>query len=801
MKSHVRLLAFLILTFAGSTLFAQSKSVINIGIEEGLASPSVTCILQDSDGLMWFGTVDGLCVYDGKTITTYRNIVSDSTSIADNLILSLAEDKNGNIWISTTSSASKFNKITHKFVNYDLRRYMKNPENLGNNSQTTNVISTSKGEIYLNCLLGDVLKYNEAEDNFSGIPIEDSSVYKTGTNVFILPLSRDANDNLFIQVNGFGLFKKETSENKFKRIKLKQSDEDIFISDRIRNILPLNNDTLFLTTENSIYQVETKTNNLKQIFKFTYPSGNWGFMTNTTAIDKKGNVWFTSKGIDGVLVFDRKTKLLKKYDRFVLEFINTIALNIGISIYSDHAGLIWLGTGNKGIFITDPSREPFQLYKNEPGNPKSISRDQAFGIAVSSLHPERIYVGTAGGGVSILNEKTNEFEQFPIKPINDFYKTGSARSLLETPDGKLWVGTWGDGLRLYDLKTKNYIAYTPNESKNNTIVNDRIRVLSYDGNKNLWIGGDAGLEMLDSNTGKVTSFYSKNGTRLHSDVLKLITGKIKSQHFSLSKIGDFADTTVKVVIKKEGKYCLVSVGEGNSSQDFKLVDFGKLDDDSHKTISAFDTQNMSNFYFGGNIKNRITVASSVLKPGTYYLHYISDDSHSYAKWNSDLPDKPEWWGVHLFEISENETVLISNKMKENLGNSFLSDQSIRAIKSDSNGNLFIGTNNGGLQILNTKTKTVQTFRHSNTERNSLSNNSIQDIFIDSRNRVWIATSDGLNKFDLASKTFRNYSTNAGFSTNFFSSVIEDNSGDIWVSTLGGISRLSFKPDGSPAPDS
>lgn len=44
-----------------------------ISLEQGLSQSTVFCILQDSQGFMWFGTEDGLNKYDGYNFTIYKN--------------------------------------------------------------------------------------------------------------------------------------------------------------------------------------------------------------------------------------------------------------------------------------------------------------------------------------------------------------------------------------------------------------------------------------------------------------------------------------------------------------------------------------------------------------------------------------------------------------------------------------------------------------------------------------------------------------------------------------------------------
>src|SRR5688572_2959712 len=77
-------------------------------------------------------------------------------------------------------------------------------------------------------------------------------------------------------------------------------------------------------------------------------------------------------------------------------------------------------------------------------------------------------------------------------------------------------------------------------------------------------------------------------------------------------------------------------------------------------------------------------------------------------------------------------------------------------------------------------------------RNGLSNSSINHIFRDADNILWIATWDGLNMYDGTSFHVFNYSKeddSKSIGSNVIQSIGEDRSGNIWIATIGGISRF------------
>lgn len=65
-----------------SSLLSQESSTIyfnHLTTKDGLSHNTVNRIEQDKLGFIWFGTFDGLCRYDGKSIVTYKYQSSDST--------------------------------------------------------------------------------------------------------------------------------------------------------------------------------------------------------------------------------------------------------------------------------------------------------------------------------------------------------------------------------------------------------------------------------------------------------------------------------------------------------------------------------------------------------------------------------------------------------------------------------------------------------------------------------------------------------------------------------------------------
>ena len=102
MKIFFVFIALVLFCVAG--IHAQNHISFNhLTVEDGLSQSAVTCIFQDKQGFMWFGTQDGLNRYDGYRFKIFKSDPLDSNSLSDNFIFSIYEDKSGTMYVETQS--------------------------------------------------------------------------------------------------------------------------------------------------------------------------------------------------------------------------------------------------------------------------------------------------------------------------------------------------------------------------------------------------------------------------------------------------------------------------------------------------------------------------------------------------------------------------------------------------------------------------------------------------------------------------------------------------------------------------
>ena len=123
-----------------------------ISREHGLSQAGVFCIYQDSRGLLWFGTEDGLNRYDGYKFIVYKYDSENPKSISHNFIRAIYEDNKNNLWIGTEMGGlNRFNRLKEEFVRYT--HNPDNPESLSSN-RVYEIFEDSHGELWIGTFNG-----------------------------------------------------------------------------------------------------------------------------------------------------------------------------------------------------------------------------------------------------------------------------------------------------------------------------------------------------------------------------------------------------------------------------------------------------------------------------------------------------------------------------------------------------------------------------------------------------------------------------------------------------------------------
>ena len=114
-KNHLNRIVISLLAFTYFTFGQSDFTFKNISVKDGLAESTVKVIFEDHNGFIYFGTENGLDVYDGYEFTNYQMNSFDEASLLGNKISSIHEDSNHMIWVGSELGVSLFDPSKREF--------------------------------------------------------------------------------------------------------------------------------------------------------------------------------------------------------------------------------------------------------------------------------------------------------------------------------------------------------------------------------------------------------------------------------------------------------------------------------------------------------------------------------------------------------------------------------------------------------------------------------------------------------------------------------------------------------------
>jgi ligand-binding sensor domain-containing protein/signal transduction histidine kinase len=503
------ILIFVALSSPVQSLIAQELKFKHFSIDDGLSQNTVSCILQDDKGFMWFGTQDGLNQFDGYTFTVYRTDSQDSTSISGGDIQSLWVDHIGRLWVGTDGGGlNLFDPKTKTFKHYT--HDPKNPSSLSNNSVKA-ICEDINGQLWVGTLYGGISILDERSQTFRHLKNDTKDPSSLSSNT-VQTIFKDHNGRIWVGNNRGGLNLFDPATNTFEHFNHDPKNPFSLSNDYVISIYEDNRHQLWVATFSGGLNLFDPTT--KKFERYLHdPKNSFSLSSDhVTSIfeDDKGRLWMGTIG-GGMNLFDRETKTFKCYLNDPKDPLSLSNNNVEC-IYKDHSGRLWLGTFGGGVNLVDTKIKPFEHYQSSGKSPFRLPDNNVFTICED--RSGFFWVGTFGGGIAGFNQKTKMAEYYKNDPADVFsLSNNSVLKMYEDQDEQLWVGTYSGGLNLFDRKTKKFEHYRFNPEDSSSLSNDFIQSIYQDKSGNMWIGTfDGGLSLFDVKT-KSFKNYKKNPSK------------------------------------------------------------------------------------------------------------------------------------------------------------------------------------------------------------------------------------------------------------------------------------------------
>ena len=412
-------------------------------VEQGLNSSSIMSVFIDSNGNIWFGSMEGgVSRYNGENFTHF----TVNEGLSHNNVFSIIEDRKGNLWFGTEGGGVNM---------YDGERFthFSEKEGLGCNI-VTSIIEDHNGNLWFGTEGSGVTMYDG--DSFTHFTQKEGLCSN-----YIRSIMEDRNNNLWFGSSGGGVSMYDGST--FTHF----TDKDGLVDNWVISILEDSKGNIWFGTFGGGV-VKYNSDTFTQLTKKEGLSNN---VVTSILEDDYGNIWFGTFG-GGVSMYDG--------EKFIYFIEKEGSSNISVtSIAKDDNGNIWFGTWGNGVYLF--KNNSFIHFTETEG----LSNHEVWSILEDSH--DNLWFGVFKGGINKYDG--NNFTH--ITDVDGLSKN-TIWSILEDKAGNLWFGT-DYGVQMYkrgnfhDTKT-SFVHFTEKEGLSKNIVTSLVE----DKFGNIWFGTKGG---------------------------------------------------------------------------------------------------------------------------------------------------------------------------------------------------------------------------------------------------------------------------------------------------------------------
>ncbi len=443
---------------------------------QGLAHNSVYDILQDRTGFLWFATEDGLSRYDGYAMKTFRHDPFDLGTLSGSDINDIAEDRSGVLWIGSWGGGlDRLDPETFEITHF--QHDPSNPSGLSDN-RVQALFVDSDGVVWVGTYRGGLSRLGTEEAVFTHFRHEEGTTESLSHNR-VWSISQDSTGALWVGTEA-GLCQFEEIPKSFSGLR---GDR---VSGRIRALSQARSGGIWVGIEGGVFRVQP--NSVDEQAPSLEPvlvPGTEGLTITALLEQADGRLWIGTK-THGLLCYDPKTGVTVGFENQVSNPFS-LSHNDVRALLIDRNDNLWVGTRGGGVNKLDLKPRKF------PGT--ASGQKGPFHESVWAFEfdeNENLWVGTSRG-LRRFGQLNSEFESFTFDPDDETSLSyQKVRALLLDDRGRLWIGTNGGGLNLFDPDLGGFIRYHSRPGDESSLASDNVLTLARAAGGGLWVGTDGG---------------------------------------------------------------------------------------------------------------------------------------------------------------------------------------------------------------------------------------------------------------------------------------------------------------------
>ena len=389
----------------------------------------------DKKGKIWFGTINGLYIFDPSDgqMSRYAHSITDPFSLPNNSIWTIFEDRQKNVWLGTYSG-------TLCYVNVDENGAFKtyHTQNSGLNNTPVSAFAEDRNYLWIGTEGGGVNRMNKHTGEFKNLADGNGM---TSNNV--KSLSMDSDLNLWISTFRGGLNLYDSNRNKTSDYKHIKNDSTSLLVNNIRKTILEGDTGLWVAYQYPMPKISYFSSRSKSFTHFTLDSiWNYAYLFDILRQGEK-TLWAISN--EALYRMDINTHAVEK-------IIPRDSTYLGLFTFClDDSGNIWIGTIGNGLVRFDTNTSTFIPLKD-------ISQHSVYSIYSICYDDGNVWMGTDDGlcCYDIARDRLMKFDEKENTQGQVYYPLAS----MKGEDGLLYFGGT-NGFTIIDPQKITYNSYKP----------------------------------------------------------------------------------------------------------------------------------------------------------------------------------------------------------------------------------------------------------------------------------------------------------------------------------------------------
>ncbi len=454
----------------------------HLNMSNGLSQPSVMAISQDRLGRMWFGTREGINVYDGSAMQSYKGWIKDPVDGKDlwigNEVKVIVEDADGNLFLL----------IDYDIIKYDLKAGL-----FSRFTTSNSVKSLTAHDGAVAYISGDSLFLKEDGDNFS-------FQFQTSEPPWINSLSMTPDEFLVNTVDGVIAYDRKSHKQR-----------RMLEGMGIYSSYPANDGTIWISATNEgLYRLAPGESEPRLVSVPTAPEGVLGAQQTRRAVeDSYGRIWYGS--FSGLFCYDPATGRTDHIE---------IPANIGglshssiYGLFRDRQNTIWVGSYYGGVNYFSPDQDRFFNFDYSRVAPPGMFHSIIIDFVTD--RDGNLWFGTDGAGVCCVDSAWNIVTHLSTMSGDRALRQNNIKALEYDPAGnRVYIGTHLGGLSFYDIDRRHTVNLI--DRGRDMLPGDVIHNLRILGDT-LYISSRSGLSGMNLRTGDIKKIADVYPTRFDID--------------------------------------------------------------------------------------------------------------------------------------------------------------------------------------------------------------------------------------------------------------------------------------------